>query len=117
MRLVTVISSMTVFPCVVMPAGGALALANSGNALSTMARAKEQIMLTGGVMTSIAMSQSIFRSFVANRTGANSVFTANEDARTFASEQPAMHAVFCYGWSDNPRITGDGYWICKNRLV
>jgi hypothetical protein len=85
-----------------MPAGGALTLANAGSALSTMAKAKEQIMLTGGVMTSIAMSQNFFRSFVDNRTGANSVFATDEDARLIASEPFFMHAVFCYGWWDNP---------------
>jgi hypothetical protein len=100
-----------------MPAGGVLTLAYSGSALSTMARAKEQIMLTGGVMTSMAMSQTTFKSFVENRTGTNGIFAANEDVRVIASAPSFMHAVFCYGWRDNPRVAGDGYWICKNRLV
>jgi hypothetical protein len=26
-----------------------------------------------------------------------------------------MHAVFCYGWWDNPANLDDGYWLCKNR--
>jgi hypothetical protein len=74
-------------------------------------------MLTGGVMTSIAMSAATFKNFVANKTAASGAFTANEDVRMAAQQDVMMHAVFCYGWWDNPRTLGDGYWICKNRCA
>jgi hypothetical protein len=96
-------------------AGGAFTVAYAGSALTTIARAKEQIMLTGGVMTSIAMSSSRFMDFVANRTAANGVFSANENVRVAAQQDVVMHAVFCCGWWDNPQNPGDGYWICNNR--
>jgi hypothetical protein len=72
-------------------------------------------MLTGGVMTSAALSPDTFDAFVANRTAANGVFSANEDVRMIAQQDMVMHAVFCYGWWDNPRTLDDGYWLCKNR--
>jgi hypothetical protein len=96
-------------------AGGAFLVAYAGSALTTVARAKEQIMLTGGVMTSVAMSPATFKDFVANKTAASGVFSVNEDVRMAAQPDVVMHAVFCYGWWDNPRVLGDGYWICKNR--
>jgi hypothetical protein len=49
-------------------AGGALSIAYDGNALNTIAKVKEQIMLNGGLMTSMAMSSRAFDSFVKNVT-------------------------------------------------
>ncbi|WIA24084.1 hypothetical protein OEZ85_013692 [Tetradesmus obliquus] len=100
-----------------LPAGGALSIANDGNALDTMAKVKEQIMLHGGVMTSLAMTDGqngAFAAFVANKTAANGAFSVAEDLRFSAPGGVAMHAVFCYGWWDNPIKSDDGYWICKN---
>jgi hypothetical protein len=98
-------------------AGGAISVAYDGNALTTSAQAREQIMLTGGVLTSMAMSRATFNQFEQNRTTANGVFTVNEDVLRVAPGDVFMHAVFCYGWWDNPRALNDGYWICKNRLA
>jgi hypothetical protein len=80
-----------------------------------MAKIKEQIMLNGGFITSMAMSAGAFTNFVANKTAANAVFAVAEDLRSTAVAVVAMHAVFCDGWWDNPRNVNDGYWICKNR--
>jgi hypothetical protein len=80
-----------------------------------MAQVKEQIMLSGGVITSMGMSNAAFASFVNNRTGSNAVFASSEDLRRTDPTGVAMHAVFCYGWWDNPRDNRDGYWLCKNR--
>lgn len=80
-----------------------------------MAKVKEQIMLTGGVLTSMAMSSTVFTSFVANKTSAGGTFTALEDASRLDPATITMHAVFCYGWWDSPSTFNDGYWICKNR--
>jgi hypothetical protein len=103
--------------CLVVSSGGVLSLAYSGSALTSMARIKEQIMLNGGVFASMAMSPAAFRRFAEYKTAANGVFTADEDARAIGKEDLVMHAVFCYGWQDNARVVGDGYWICKNRCV
>jgi hypothetical protein len=97
------------------PAGGAFSVADAGSALTTMAKVKEQIMLTGGVMTSMAMSPTVFDRFVKYKTGANAAFTTSEDATKLGPSSSIMHAVFCYGWWDSPSSLGDGYWLCKNR--
>jgi hypothetical protein len=96
-------------------AGGALAIAYNGNPLDTMAKVKEQMMLYGGVITSMAMSFRTFGDFVANTTAADGVFAASEDLRENSQGDVLMHAVFCYGWLDNVADTEDGYWLCKNR--
>lgn len=90
-------------------------MADAGSALATMARVKEQIMLTGGVFASMAMSPTTYGSFVANKTTASGTFATTENANKLAPDSLVMHAVFCYGWWDSPRILDDGYWICKNR--
>jgi hypothetical protein len=96
-------------------AGGALAIAYNGNPLDTMAKVKEQMMLYGGVITSMAMSFRTFGDFVANTTAADGVFAASEDLRENSQGDVLMHAVFCYGWWDNVANTEGGYWLCKNR--
>lgn len=85
----------------------------NGNALSSMALVKEQIMLNGGVFTSMALGESDFLRFVDFKAAADGVFTAAQDIPTGANGR--MHAVFCYGWWDSPRSVSDGYWLCKNR--
>lgn len=97
-----------------LPADGSLSAAYAGNALVNMAPVKEQIMLSGGVITSMALSYGTFTAFVNNKTGPNSAFHTSEDLRRADPSGVAMHAVFCYGWWDNLRNTNDGYWICKN---
>uniref|UniRef100_A0A383V630 Peptidase C1A papain C-terminal domain-containing protein n=1 Tax=Tetradesmus obliquus TaxID=3088 RepID=A0A383V630_TETOB len=94
-----------------MPPGGRLSVAYNGNALSSMAMVKEQIMLNGGVFTSMALSGADFVRFVDYKTAASGVFTA---AQSIPAGADQMHAVFCYGWWDNPRSESDGYWLCKN---
>lgn len=98
-------------------AGGALSMAYSGNPLATMAQVKEQIMLNGGVITSLALSNNAFSAFVENKTSSNGVFGVAEDLRDTARGDLSMHAVFCYGWWDNMSDANDGYWLCKNRWV
>ncbi|WIA14400.1 hypothetical protein OEZ85_002927 [Tetradesmus obliquus] len=97
-----------------LPAGGALSMAYSGNPLATMAQVKEQIMLNGGVITSLALSNNAFSAFVENKTSSNGVFGVAEDLRDTARGDLSMHAVFCYGWWDNMSDANDGYWLCKN---
>jgi hypothetical protein len=46
-----------------------------------MAKIKEQIMLNGGVITSMAMSAGTFANFAANKTAANAMFAVAEDLR------------------------------------
>jgi hypothetical protein len=82
-----------------------------------MAKVKEQIMLNGGVITSMAMSNKAFDNFVKNVTSANAAFNTAEDLRLTAPESVSMHAAFCYGWWDNPSKADDGYWVCKNRWM
>jgi hypothetical protein len=96
-------------------AGGRLSMAYEGNALDTMAKVKEQIMLNGGVITSMAMGPQAFQDFINNRTGVNAAFSVAEALRTTAPGNVEMHAVFCYGWWDHPRNIEEGYWLCKNR--
>jgi hypothetical protein len=98
-------------------AGGALTMAYSGNPLATMAQVKEQIMLTGGVIMSMALSAGAFGAFVTNMTSQSGVFGVAEDLTEAAPGNVAMHAVFCYGWWDNAADANDGYWICKNRCA
>jgi hypothetical protein len=101
--------------CICAVAGGKLSVAYNGNPLDTMAKAKEQIMLNGGVMTSMAMSYNAFDKFAKNVTTPTGVFNIAEDLRSTPQSDVVMHGVFCYGWWDNPRRFEDGYWICKNR--
>jgi hypothetical protein len=89
------------------------AVAYRSNALSSMAMVKEQIMLNGGVFTSMALSPADFLRFVDYKPAATGVFTAAQPLA--AGAEPKMHAVFRYGWWDNPRNESDGYWLCKNR--
>lgn len=95
----------------VLPRGGKLSAAYNGNALKTMAKVKEQIMLTGGVITSMALPWADFERFTAYKQG---VFLAMNELQP--GTEGVMHAVFCYGWWDDPRSSSDGYWLCKNSL-
>jgi hypothetical protein len=80
-----------------------------------MAKAKERIMLSGGVITSMAMSSDAFQQFQAYGAAADAVYSVVED---LAGALPdTMHAVFCYGWSDNPQKVDEGWWLCKNRCA
>jgi hypothetical protein len=90
-------------------------VANDANALGTMARVKERIMLSGGVIASMAMSGRTFKQFLAFKGPVNAVVTANESLAGTAFGHVVMHAVFCYGWWDNPNNLEDGWWLCKNR--
>jgi C1A family cysteine protease len=98
-------------------AGGVLSIAYGGSALNTIGKIKSQIMLNGGVITSIAMSPTVFDRFKLY-TSTSAVFDTTEDLSssrsTGAPEAAAyMHALFCYGWRDT--ADGDGHWLCKNR--
>ncbi|WIA40756.1 hypothetical protein OEZ86_004437 [Tetradesmus obliquus] len=94
----------------VLPRGGKLSAAYNGNALKPMAKVKEQIMLTGGVITSMALPWADFERFTGYKQG---VFLAMNELQP--GTEGVMHAVFCYGWWDDPRSSSDGYWLCKNR--
>ncbi|WIA33406.1 hypothetical protein OEZ86_006540 [Tetradesmus obliquus] len=98
-----------------LPKGGAFSMAYGGSALNSIGKVKSQIMLNGGVLTSIAMSQAVFKRFEVYNT--NAVFDSTDDlsqeGSTGGPEAAAyMHALFCYGWQDT--ANGDGYWLCKN---
>jgi hypothetical protein len=90
-----------------------LSWANDANALDSMAKLKERIMLSGGVIASMAMSDIEFQRFLAYGA-AGGVYSPTED---LSGEDPVMHAVFCYGWWDNPQNVTDGWWLCKNRCA
>jgi hypothetical protein len=70
-------------------------MAYRGSALSSIAQIKEQIMLTGGVLTSVAMgvgSDETFRGY--NGRAGSGVY----DRRDITVDEPVdMHALFCYG--------------------
>jgi hypothetical protein len=72
---------------------GKLSIAYGGNPLPSMAKVKEQIMLTGGVMTSMAPSMSGFERFTKYKAG---VCSAMDELQS--GDAGIMHAVFCYGW-------------------
>ncbi|WIA11714.1 hypothetical protein OEZ85_011810 [Tetradesmus obliquus] len=88
-------------------------MAYGGNPLQSMAQVKQQIMLTGGVLTSLTMSEPTFRRF--DKYNSATAFDADETLEEVADTNIYRHAVFCYGWWDNPRDASDGYWLCKNR--
>jgi hypothetical protein len=69
---------------------------------------KQQIMLHGGVLTSMAKLPS-FEAYTAS--AGNPVY--NEDVK--ATDKPEWHAVYCYGWEDDVNDMGGGWWQCKNR--
>lgn len=98
-----------------LPKGGVFSLAYGGSALNSIGKVKSQIMLSGGVLTSIAMSQAVFDRFKAY-SSTSGVFETTEDLSPSksdaASEAVYMHALFCYGWRD--AANGDGHWLCKN---
>jgi hypothetical protein len=103
--------------CISSTAGGAFSLAYGGSALNTIGKIKSQIMLNGGVITSIAMSPAVFARFKAY-SSQSGVFDTTEDLSSSrnvgASEADVyMHALFCYGWRDT--ANGNGDWLCKNR--
>ncbi|WIA18232.1 hypothetical protein OEZ85_009701 [Tetradesmus obliquus] len=91
--------------------GTSLSWAYNANALNTMAKVKERIMLSGGVIASMAMSDAAFQQFQAYGVAGDAVYAPPDDP---ASAVSVMHAVFCYGWWDNATNTADGYWLCKN---
>uniref|UniRef100_A0A383VL10 Uncharacterized protein n=1 Tax=Tetradesmus obliquus TaxID=3088 RepID=A0A383VL10_TETOB len=94
-----------------LPAGGSLSWAYAGSALGTMAQVKERIMLSGGVVASMAMTADAFKQLEAYSTGKHGVFSPKDDVE---GAPPIMHAVFCYGWWDNATNAEDGWWLCKN---
>jgi hypothetical protein len=80
-----------------------------------MGEVKAQIVLSGGVMASMAMSPTTFNALLSNKTNKSGVFNVTQDIKHVAANKTVMHAVFCCGWWDNPAASEDGYWICKNR--
>jgi hypothetical protein len=98
------------------PTGETLVVANGANALTTMAAVKESIMLSGGVFASMALSAAAFKQFLdykpKSSNDSTSVLRVTEN---LSRVNPIMHAIFCYGWWDNPRDLKDGWWLCKNR--
>jgi hypothetical protein len=96
-------------------AGYAITVANDANALGTLAKVKERIILSGGVIASMAMSRRTFNQFLTFQGPETRIFTANESL--ISSTDVVMHAIFCYGWWDNPTNLEDGWWLCKNRCA
>lgn len=75
-------------------------------------------MLSGGIFTSMAVSNTAFQQFVSyNAKARNAVFKTTEDLALTPNTEVTMHAVFCYGWWDNPSDVEDGWWLCKNRCA
>jgi hypothetical protein len=78
---------------------------------------KEQIMLSGGVLTSIALTSARLTQFIAY--GGDTTTLLGQDIYNITgditSDDVLFPGLFCYGWWDNPCHVGDGYWICKNR--
>jgi hypothetical protein len=76
------------------PAGNVFSMAYDGNALSSMAKIKEHIMLNGGVLTSIVISPTAtFRGYDGRANGGLYDDTTDlTDARV-----AELHALFCYG--------------------
>lgn len=97
------------------PAGATLSWAYDSNALNTMAMVKHRIMLSGGVIASMAMSDDAFERFKTYGTQRDDVYSPFEDLARAVSA--IMHAIFCYGWWDNPQDSADGWWLCKNRCA
>jgi hypothetical protein len=98
-----------------MTLGTKLLMAYDGNALTFLARVKESIMLSGGFIASMAMSEeATFPQFQTYTPGALASDVLRTD-KVVTPERATMHAVFCYGWWDNPANDEDGYWLCKNR--
>lgn len=72
-------------------------MAYAGSSLDTIGKVKSQIMLNGGVITSIAMSPAVFKRFSAYNTAA--VFDTTEDlspSRNAGGPEvdPYTHALF-----------------------
>uniref|UniRef100_A0A383W290 Peptidase C1A papain C-terminal domain-containing protein n=1 Tax=Tetradesmus obliquus TaxID=3088 RepID=A0A383W290_TETOB len=89
-----------------------LSWAYNANALDTMAKVKQRIMLSGGVITSMAMSDAAFQQFQAYAAAGDAVYSPSDDLASASSV--IMHAIFCYGWWDNATNTEEGWWLCKN---
>lgn len=85
-------------------AGGSLRAIDGGNALESMGRIKQQMLLHGGVLTSMVVLRD-FETYPS--AGGGDVYSSS--ARVGASAGVNLHAVFCYGWND----TG-AFWLCKN---
>ncbi|WIA16006.1 hypothetical protein OEZ85_012739 [Tetradesmus obliquus] len=101
-------------PASQLPPGGILSVSYNAAPLTTMAMVKERIMLSGGVMTSMAMTNDTYRQFEEyNSKLKKDIITAPQQGADEDSIA-ARHAVFCYGWEDNPQNNEDGYWRCKN---
>ncbi|WIA16022.1 hypothetical protein OEZ85_012754 [Tetradesmus obliquus] len=97
-----------------LPPGGFFSVSYNGAPLTTMAMVKERIMLSGGVMTSIAMTDETYKQFEQYSSRLTKDIITAPQPGADENSIAAMHAVFCYGWWDNPRNNEDGYWLCKN---
>jgi hypothetical protein len=78
-----------------------------------MAKIKQHIMLSGGVIASMAMSDGGFQKFQDYGKSGKAVLSLTEDLTVVLSV--TMHAIFCYGWWDSPQNVDEGWWLCKNR--
>jgi len=106
-------------------------MVDGGNALDSLARIKEAILLYGGVITSMIIWSDFKRYPVpARTTPAGSTLTHNIYNRTRAPAGESsgfldLHAIFCYGWNDTSDWSPEqssfaggavlrGYLLCKN---
>jgi hypothetical protein len=72
------------------------------------------MMLSGGVFTSTAFPDAhAWEAFIRYNATTN-VYSSREPQ---SSDYFMMHALFCYGWWDNPCHAKGGFWLCKNRCV
>eukprot|EP00775_Hariotina_reticulata_P013514 gene13514-13639_t len=113
-----------------LPSGGALRLVDDGNALDSLSRVKEAIVLQGGVITSMII-WSNFKSYPKPKSNAGGraaeqqdIYSTTQAPSGDPTDAPELHAVYCFGWNDTSpwssnqsRFTGgslQGYFLCKN---
>ncbi|WIA38174.1 hypothetical protein OEZ86_001526 [Tetradesmus obliquus] len=77
-----------------------------------MAMVKQSIMLSGGVIASMAMTDGAFEKLLSYGGKSDAVYAPFEDLARATTV--TMHAIFCYGWWDNQQNAEDGWWLCKN---
>jgi hypothetical protein len=85
-------------------AGAGFSIAYDGSALDTVAKVKQAVMLSGGVLTALASSPTF-----------QNLNCTTYDVEASDGVEQDWHAVFCYGWADAANNTGEGWWLCKNR--
>jgi hypothetical protein len=116
--------------CHLFTTGGTLRLVDDGNALDSLSRVKEAIVLQGGVMTSMII-WSDFKSYPRSIMGAGKAAAEQQEIYSTSrpppgdpTNAPELHAVYCFGWKDTSIWSSNtsnfsggnlqGYFLCKN---